>query len=184
MYKHKWSKSTLSLKFSIISVVSWYNLRSWNRLFFICLWTLFFSIHLFLYSFKKSMCSLKCADSFLCELYLHSGFHCFKLWAVCITLQLPTVTLCIHSFSGISPPSSIYCILASPVISHFTVLFPIFPSLHVASCVHCVWAPISGPPVLWARRPCLLWETFWHGEGIKDRPVADCCPVSHFCLLG
>lgn len=56
--------------------------------------------------------------------------------------------------------------------SYFHLSFIFLPP-HAASCVHCMRAPVSGPPVLWARWPRLLWETLWHGEGIRGRPAVD-----------
>lgn len=79
--------------------------------------------------------------------------------------------------SGVIPP--LFCLFT------FYGRFPVFRPPHVASRVQCVWAPVSGSPVLWAKWSRLLWETLWHGEGIKDwPPTLDCCPVSHSSLPG
>lgn len=59
------------------------------------------------------------------------------------------------------------------VSSCSTTLFPAL--LHLAPCVLCVRAPLSGPPILWASWSRLLWETFWHGEGCNSWPGGDCC---------
>lgn len=64
--------------------------------------------------------------------------------------------------SGVIPP--LFCLFT------FYGRFPVFRPPHVASRVQCVWAPVSGSPVLWAKWSRLLWETLWHGEGIKDWP--------------
>lgn len=56
---------------------------------------------------------------------------------------------------------------------------PTLPSrVHVAPRVHCVRAPLSGPPVLRARGSRLLWKAFWHGEGFHGGPAGDCCPCA------
>lgn len=107
--------------------------------------------------------SLKCVmcDSYLYHLYLHS-------------LSLS----CVHH-SSIICLSPLFSLMSSFLLCfHIYVCFPICLPPHVASCLHCMWAPISGPPILWARWSCLLWETLWYGEGIKDRLDVDCCPVS------
>lgn len=41
---------------------------------------------------------------------------------------------------------------------------PVFHFPHLASCVHYLWATVSGPSLLWTSWSCLLWETLWHGE--------------------
>ena len=104
------------------------------------------------------------------------AFHLLPVYTV------PPVSVCLFVFFCLESFHHLPSIFPS-VSSHFMVFFfPVFPPPHVASCVHCMWAPISGPPVLWARWSRLLWETLRHGEGMKVQPGVDCCPMSHSSL--
>lgn len=79
------------------------------------------------------------------------------------TSFLHHLSLCYVLFGVIPPPVFIFYSVHFTFCAHF----PVFPAPHKASCVHCVWAPVSGPPVFWARWSSLLWEALWHGERIK-----------------
>lgn len=114
--------------------------------------------------------------SYFYQLYLHSCFSSPPCVHRSSSFCLPLCFFSLLSHSTTYLPSFLLSL-------HISWSFSSLSSLpHVASCVHCMWAPISGPPILWARWSRLLWETLWHGEGMKVRPDIDCCPMSHSSL--
>lgn len=104
-------------------------------------------------------------------------FNVPHFWTVYI---VPLLSFCLFGFFSLV----LFRLVSSSFLLSVHVLLQFSCSIpsHVASRMHCVWTPISGPPVLWARWPCLLWETLWHGEGIKGWPAVDCCHVPHSSL--
>lgn len=143
-------------------------------------------ITLFSASVKRSLWGSQHLQWLSCwnAIYIFHSSDFSVMCAICVTPSFPsfisTVLLSLLHLQAVyfMPPLTVsvkFCLASFHHVSAYFllsihILWPFSCLPHVASCVFCVWAPISGPPVLWARWSRLLWETLWHGEGIKDWP--------------
>lgn len=203
MYVHfKWN-SFFVLFERIFTVLSVYRTSPRFPIFTIILWWIscWNAIYLKYYKSEKLKVAIHSrlrvyGLSFVLSVLFFNAFHSNESTLICakcvthtFTSFIPTVlfgVLHLQAVCTIPPLSVSLWRLSTTYLHHFFCLFifyghfPVFPPPHVASRVHCVWAPISGPPILWARWSCLLRETLRHGEGNEDWPDVGCCPVSHF----